>query len=93
MGLKLDLTWFDKKTEEFKGEEYSKDFGDDGSVIESLGMPLKDNINNGCFDVKMSGFHYCNPTLNIKLIFLIVHILFHLIIGMATGNKNLSRMS
>ncbi|WP_310721743.1 colicin E3-like toxin immunity protein, partial [Klebsiella pneumoniae] len=24
MGLKLDLTWFDKKTEEFKGEEYSK---------------------------------------------------------------------
>ncbi|MHB2456860.1 colicin E3-like toxin immunity protein, partial [Klebsiella pneumoniae] len=22
MGLKLDLTWFDKKTEEFKGEEY-----------------------------------------------------------------------
>ncbi|MFQ0105269.1 colicin E3-like toxin immunity protein, partial [Klebsiella pneumoniae] len=27
MGLKLRLTWFDKKTEEFKGEEYSKDFG------------------------------------------------------------------
>ncbi|STT86529.1 Microcin-E3 immunity protein [Klebsiella pneumoniae] len=25
MGLKLNLTWFDKKTEEFKGEEYSKD--------------------------------------------------------------------
>ncbi|MFQ0206077.1 colicin E3-like toxin immunity protein, partial [Klebsiella pneumoniae] len=24
MGLKLRLTWFDKKTEEFKGEEYSK---------------------------------------------------------------------
>ncbi|MBL2703286.1 cloacin immunity family protein, partial [Klebsiella pneumoniae] len=23
MGLKLRLTWFDKKTEEFKGEEYS----------------------------------------------------------------------
>ncbi|MFS1347434.1 colicin E3-like toxin immunity protein [Klebsiella pneumoniae] len=52
MGLKLRLTWFDKKTEEFKGEEYSKDFGDDGSVIESLGMPLKDNINNGEFDLK-----------------------------------------
>ncbi|GHM57823.1 hypothetical protein ECZU51_64930 [Escherichia coli] len=51
MGLKLDLTWFDKKSEEFK-EEYSKDFGDDGSIIERLGMPLKDNINNGCFDVK-----------------------------------------
>ena len=52
MGLKLDLTWFDKKSEEFNGEEYSKDFGDDGSIIERLGMPLKDNINNGCFDVK-----------------------------------------
>ena len=47
MGLKLHIHWFDKKTEEFKGGEYSKDFGDDGSVIESLGMPLKDNINNG----------------------------------------------
>lgn len=52
MGLKLRLTWFDKKTSDFKGEEYSKDFGDDGSVIESLGMPLKDNINNGEFDLK-----------------------------------------
>ncbi|EMC6869782.1 cloacin immunity family protein [Salmonella enterica] len=52
MGLKLDLTWFDRKTEEFLGEEYSKDFGDDGSVIESLGLPLKDNINNGGFDVE-----------------------------------------
>ncbi|EPH3139438.1 colicin E3-like toxin immunity protein, partial [Klebsiella pneumoniae] len=39
MGLKLHIHWFDKKTEEFKGGEYSKDFGDDGSVIESLGMP------------------------------------------------------
>ena len=52
MGLKLRLTWFDKKTSDFKGKEYSKDFGDDGSVIESLGMPLKDNINNGEFDMK-----------------------------------------
>lgn len=52
MGLKLDLTWFDRKTEEFLGEEYSKDFGEDGSVIESLGLPLKDNINNGGFDVE-----------------------------------------
>ena len=43
MGLKLRVTWFDKKTSDFKGEEYSKDFGDDGSVIESLGMSLKDN--------------------------------------------------
>ena len=52
MGLKLHIHWFDKKNEEFKGGEYSKDFGDDCSVIERLGMPLKDNINNGWFDVE-----------------------------------------
>ncbi|VCX11374.1 Colicin-E3 immunity protein [Klebsiella pneumoniae] len=63
MGLKLHIHWFDKKTEEFKGGEYSKDFGDDGSVIESLGMPLKDNINNGWFDVEKSWFRYYSHTL------------------------------
>lgn len=26
MGLKLRVYWFDKKTEDFIGEEYSKDF-------------------------------------------------------------------
>lgn len=51
MGLKLRLEWFDRKTELLVGKEYSKDLGDDGSVIESLGLPLKDNINNGGFDV------------------------------------------
>lgn len=61
MGLKLDLTWFDKKTEEFVGEEYSKDFGDDGSVIESLGLPLKDNINNGGFDVEKTWVPLLQP--------------------------------
>lgn len=52
MGFKLYIYWFDKKIEEFKGGEYLKDFGDDGFVIESLGMFLKDNINNGWFDVE-----------------------------------------
>lgn len=52
MGLKLDLIWLDRKTEEFLGEEYSKDFGDDGSVIERLGLPLKYNINNSGIDVE-----------------------------------------
>ncbi|MBP1130374.1 hypothetical protein JOE25_001933 [Serratia sp. PL17] len=54
MGLKLRLEWFDKKTELLVGKEYSKDFGDNGSVIEDLGLPLKDNINNGGFDVDKS---------------------------------------
>lgn len=52
MGLKLRLEWFDRKTELLVGKEYSKDLGGDGSVIESLGLPLKDNINNGGFDVE-----------------------------------------
>lgn len=29
MGLKIRISWFDKKTEDFKGEEVSKDFGED----------------------------------------------------------------
>ncbi len=52
MGLKLNIVWFDRKSEEFIGEEYSGDLGDDGSVIEKLGLPIQDNINNGGFDVK-----------------------------------------
>ncbi|HBT4791418.1 TPA: cloacin [Klebsiella quasipneumoniae subsp. similipneumoniae] len=67
MGLKLNLTWFDKKTEEFIGEEYSKDFGDDGAVIESLGMPLKDNINNGGFDVEKSWVPLLQPYFKNKI--------------------------
>ncbi|HDT3412120.1 TPA: cloacin, partial [Klebsiella variicola] len=54
MGLKLRLEWFNKQTDLLVGKEYSKDFGDDGSVIESLGIPLKDNINNGGFDLEES---------------------------------------
>lgn len=51
MGLKLRLTWFDKKNENFVDEEYSKDLGDDESVIDALGLPLEDSINNGEFEV------------------------------------------
>jgi hypothetical protein len=51
MGLKIRLEWYDKETELGEGEELSRDFGDDGSVIEALGMPIENNINNGGFDV------------------------------------------
>lgn len=67
MGLKLDLTWFDKKTEDFLGEEYSKDLGEDGSVIESLGLPLKDNINNGGFDVEKNWVSFLQPYFHHKI--------------------------
>ncbi|HBL7007475.1 colicin E3-like toxin immunity protein [Citrobacter sp. RHB35-C17] len=67
MGLKLRLEWFDHKTEEFIGEEYSKDFGDDGSVIESLGLPLKDNINNGGFNVEKQWVSLLQPYFKHKI--------------------------
>jgi hypothetical protein len=51
MGLKLRLEWFDKPTENFQGEEFSDDLGDDESVLNALGIPVENNINNGGFNV------------------------------------------
>lgn len=51
MGLKLKLEWYDKNTELCEGEALSNDFGEDGSIIEALGIPIENNINNGGFDV------------------------------------------
>ncbi|MDS0788903.1 colicin E3-like toxin immunity protein [Proteus vulgaris] len=52
MGLKLHTQWFDKKTEEMIGEEYSKDFGDDDFLIDETIDPKDENIiNNGVFDL------------------------------------------
>lgn len=51
MGLKLRLEWFDKQTENFQGEEFSDDLGDDESVLNALGIPVENNINNGGFNV------------------------------------------
>jgi hypothetical protein len=51
VGLKVRLDWYDKKTDVGVGEELSKDFGDDGSVIEALGIPIENNINHGGFNV------------------------------------------
>ncbi|CAB5594918.1 colicin E3-like toxin immunity protein [Providencia rettgeri] len=51
MGLKIHLVWFDKQTEEYVGEEYSLDLGDDDSIIEETINPEENIINNGCFDM------------------------------------------
>ena len=51
MGLKLRIQWFDKLTELGEGGERSSDLGEDHSIIESLGLPTKNTINNGCFNV------------------------------------------
>jgi len=51
MGLKLRLEWYDKHTQLCEGEEYSKDLGDDETVLNALGIPVENNINNGGFNV------------------------------------------
>lgn len=61
MGLKLRLTWFDKNNDVLNAEEYSKDFGDDDSLIDALGLPLDDTMNNGEFDVKDSWVALIQP--------------------------------
>ncbi|WP_036770213.1 colicin E3-like toxin immunity protein [Photorhabdus australis] len=52
MGLKLRLEWFDKKTDYLVGKENSKDFGDDGSIIENLDLEIDKTINQGVFEVR-----------------------------------------
>ncbi|MBV6822555.1 colicin E3-like toxin immunity protein [Pseudomonas sp. PD9R] len=61
MGLRIRLEWYDKNTELGEGEELSKDFGDDGYVIEELGMRVENNINNGGFDVISSWISVLQP--------------------------------
>ncbi|UDN35769.1 cloacin immunity family protein [Proteus vulgaris] len=51
MGLKVYLQWFDKKNEDFIGNEYSVDLGDDDTIIEETINPDINIINNGGFDV------------------------------------------
>lgn len=52
MGLKYNLWAYDKKTDKGVYEEYSKDFGEDHKVMDAIGIPIHDNINNGSFDVE-----------------------------------------
>jgi hypothetical protein len=51
MGLELRLEWYDTATLQLRGEESSKDLGDDESVLNALGIPVEGNINNGSFNV------------------------------------------
>lgn len=61
MGLKLRLEWYNKQTESYEGEDYSEDLGDDGSVIEALGIPIENNINNGGFNVPQEWIKILQP--------------------------------
>ena len=51
MGLTVELSWYDKKTEFIVEDETSEDFGKDCTIVETLGLSIKKNVNNGCFDV------------------------------------------
>ncbi|HAS8353528.1 TPA: cloacin [Vibrio vulnificus] len=68
MGLKLHTQWFDKKTEEIVGEEYSVDFGDDDFLIEETINPKDENIiNNGVFDLKKEWINAIQKNINHKI--------------------------
>ena len=51
MGLEVELSWYDKKTERIVEDETSEDFGNDCTIVEALNLSIKKNVNNGCFDV------------------------------------------
>lgn len=67
MGLKIHLQWFDKKTENFIGKEYSADLGDDDTVIEQTVNPAENIINNGGFDVISVWVPYLQKHLSHKI--------------------------
>ena len=51
MGLTVKLSWYDKQTEFIVEDETSEDFGNDCTIVEALNLSIKNNVNNGCFDV------------------------------------------
>jgi membrane carboxypeptidase/penicillin-binding protein len=61
MGLKVSLDWYDKETEIAVGKEYSADLGEDGSIIEALGLMDASNIYDGGFDVKTAWIQKLQP--------------------------------
>ncbi|EIU7555549.1 MULTISPECIES: colicin E3-like toxin immunity protein [Providencia] len=68
MGLRVYMKWFDKKTEDFIGDEYSVDLGDDDTVIEQTINPREENIiNAGSFDVVSAWVSNLQKYLNHKI--------------------------
>lgn len=61
MGLRIRLEWYDKESELGVGEEMSKDFGQDRIVLDALGIPIENNINNGGFNVLESWVAHLQP--------------------------------
>ncbi|EJM07312.1 Cloacin immunity protein [Pseudomonas sp. GM102] len=61
MGLRIRLHWFDEATDIEKGKEYSRDLGEDGSVMKALGLPIEETVNNGLFDVTQAWLPTLQP--------------------------------
>lgn len=51
MGLTVELSWYDKKTEFMVEDETSDDLGNDVSIVEALNLSIEHDVNNGCFDI------------------------------------------
>ncbi|WP_328286354.1 pyocin S6 family toxin immunity protein [Pseudomonas sp. Ant30-3] len=64
MGLKVRLNWYDKKTEIGVGKEYSADLGEDGSVIDALGLMAEPEIYDGGFDALPAWIPDLQPLFN-----------------------------
>ncbi|NUU35056.1 colicin E3-like toxin immunity protein [Pseudomonas sp. C2B4] len=67
MGLKVRLNWYDKKTEALEGKEYSADLGDDGSIIDALGLMEELEIYDGGYDVKNDWIPKIQPLFDHKI--------------------------
>ncbi|ROM99220.1 colicin E3-like toxin immunity protein [Pseudomonas brassicacearum] len=64
MGLKIRLDWYDKQTEIAQGKEYSADLGDDGAIIDALGLMSESEIYDGGFDVAATWIPTLQPLFN-----------------------------
>jgi hypothetical protein len=67
MGLKLRLEWFDKTTELGIGTERSADLGEDYTVVDSLGLSVDDDINNGMFELREEWLSTMQPYFSHKV--------------------------
>jgi hypothetical protein len=69
MGLKLRLEWYHKQNHLCEGKEYSKDLGDDETVLNALGIPVENNINNGGFNVLEDWIRVIQPYFQHGIVF------------------------
>lgn len=67
MGLRIRLNWYDKHNDLGVGREYSDDMGDDASMVELLGLPINESVNNGEFDILIEWLTILQPYFKHKI--------------------------